>query len=160
MTFTSVKFAITLNLFRNTNLSCVNEGSCSNAKLEGAPTSYSVVMSSRPQWSCLQVIVLWKDMRRECSAHLTTSGFGANHWGRGDCYSVSLPMLVIDVSGWFSSVECFQYVTLALTNFFIFPILVVSTGTAFTCGVKTGPYACSSVLLVSKFHSNLPTYLP
>ena len=44
-------------------------GSLGHRYIESAPTFYSdlVVTSSQPLWPCFQVILLWKDSRRECS---------------------------------------------------------------------------------------------
>ena len=43
--------------------------------VEGALTSYLdlVVTSSRLQWPCLQINVLWADTQKQCGSHLTTS---------------------------------------------------------------------------------------
>ena len=117
--------------------------------IEGAPTTYLdlVVTSSRSQWPCLQVTVLWVDTWKECGYHLTTPPWMQIRKKRGDflcpCPSlarcryrlfgsstlVSLTEIssidvndiaqFIKLSGWFSSLgqSCFNCAALALTNF-------------------------------------------
>ena len=82
MPLASFKLGIARIFFRDTNLSRVNEEFCSTARLTwllmDRRRTNLIVISSQPQWTCLQAIAFWVDTRKDCGPHSATSAVCAD----------------------------------------------------------------------------------